>query len=184
MQPFRRKTDIERIKRVLSKRPRDLALFVVGINAGLRGSDLLVLRWSDVLGRDGAIREIIELSERKTGNRRKIAVSDAMRQALHGWFHEVGASKRDGLLFPGRDGAVMSIQRLHQLVNEWAELASLRGNWGSHSLRKTYGYFLYQQGVGVALLMKMFGHSSQSITLRYIGIEQEDIDEANLNLNL
>jgi site-specific recombinase XerD len=78
----------------------------------------------------------------------------------------------------------MTIQRLHQLVRQWTKQSGVKGHFGTHSLRKTYGYHLRRLGADIVTLMKVFGHSSQSITLRYIGIEQEEIDEANLRLNL
>jgi len=78
----------------------------------------------------------------------------------------------------------MTIQRLHQLVNEWASKAGISGHFGSHTLRKTYGYHLRKRGTDLPTLMKIFGHSSQSITLRYLGIDSDKIDEANLRLNL
>ena len=55
---------------------------------------------------------------------------------------------------------------------------------GTHTLRKTFGYHAYQQGTDVTLLQKVFNHSAPSITLRYIGITQDDIDNVYLNLNL
>ena len=78
----------------------------------------------------------------------------------------------------------MSIQRLHQLVNEWCDEIGLDGNYGSHTLRKTFAYQLLRKSVDLHLLMKALNHSSPSVTLRYAGVEQEDIDNAILKLNL
>ncbi len=55
---------------------------------------------------------------------------------------------------------------------------------GTHTLRKTFGYFFYKQYKDVALLMKIFGHTSEAYTLRYIGIEQESINKAMENLKI
>ena len=85
VQPLKTRQHIEAIKRVLGDSPRDLALFSVGVNAGLRGSDLLGLRWSNVLTGEGAIRRVLEVNEGKTGHLRRIAISDAMRVALCAW---------------------------------------------------------------------------------------------------
>ena len=78
----------------------------------------------------------------------------------------------------------MTIQRLHQLVNEWTQRAGIEGHFGSHTLRKTYGLHLRKHGVELPVLMRIFGHSNQVITLRYLGISDDEIDEANLRLNL
>lgn len=183
VEPLRTRQDIERIKQALADRPRDLALFTVGIHFGLRGGDLLSLRWSDVLGPRVQIKQTVEIHEQKTGNHRRIAVSEPVRRALHDW-HKLARLRDSELIFPNAVGEKLTLQRLHQLVNEWADSATVHGHFGSHTLRKTYGYFLHQQGTDLALLMRVFGHSSQAITLRYIGIEQQHIDEANLSLAL
>ena len=183
VEPIRTRKDLLAIAGVLASRPRDFTLFAVGIHFGLRGSDLLTLRWYDVLDDTGHVRPVVEIIEAKTGNHRRIAVSAAPRRALERWRKENNPIP-EALVFPSRDGGPMTIQRLHQLVNEWTCSANVKGHFGAHTLRKTYGFFQHQQGIGIERLMKIFGHSSQSITLRYIGIEQAEIDEANLKLNL
>jgi integrase len=177
----------------------------VGINVGLRGSDLLALSWAHVLGEDGLIGKVIEVKESKTGKLRRIAVSQSLRAALSAWLHVCAGNAQgsgsngaqaksrtlnpadvtdDNLLFPNGNGRAMSIQRLHQLVREWASKAGVRGHFGSHSLRKTFGYHLRKAGIELPVLMKVFSHSSQSMTLRYLGITDDEIDEANLKLSL
>ncbi|MFZ0033393.1 MAG: tyrosine-type recombinase/integrase [Sedimentisphaerales bacterium] len=185
VEPLRKKNDIAAIKGCLSNSPRDYALFTVGINMGLRGSDLLSLRFKDILTPDGHIKTALKVVEQKTDKCRRITIGDNVRKALEDLCHNSNENTLpNNYIFPSRKGGKMSIQRLHQLVNEWAKAANIEGHFGSHSLRKTYGHFQYKQGVDIALLMEIFGHSSQAITLRYIGIEQDDIDEANLRLNL
>jgi integrase len=184
VEPLRKKNDIATIKESLKDRPRDCALFMLGINTGLRANDLLSLRFRDILTDDKGIKRALKVVEQKTNKWRKIAICDNAHKALEGLCNSNVDTNEDDYLFPSRKGGKMSIQRLHQLVNEWAKAAGIEGHFGSHTLRKTYGHFLYKQGVDIALLMRIFGHSSQAITLRYIGIEQEQIDEANLRLNL
>lgn len=185
VEPLRKKNDIAAIKECLSNSPRDLALFITGIHTGLRASDLLSLRFRDVMTPDGHIKTALKVVERKTDKCRRITIGDNARKALEVLCHNNnGDTQLSDYVFPSRKGGKMSIQRLHQLVNEWTKAAGIDGHFGSHTLRKTYGRFLYNQGTDIALLMKIFGHSSQAITLGYIGIEQDDIDEANLRLNL
>lgn len=52
---------------------------------------------------------------------------------------------------------------------------------GTHSMRKTFGYHYYKGTKDVATLQKIFNHSSEAITLKYIGITQDSIDEAMTN---
>ena len=183
VEPIRKAKEIAAIKGMLSHKPRDFALFVVGIHAGLRGSDLLSIRWGDVLAEDGQVLAKIEITESKTKKRRVLALQENARDALSRW-RTHSSSNREAYVFAGPDGGRLTIQRLHQLVNKWTKDAGVKGHFGSHTLRKTYGYHLRRLGVSIETLMKVFGHSSQSITLRYIGIDQDEIDEANLRLNL
>ena len=57
-------------------------------------------------------------------------------------------------------------------------------NIGTHSMRKTFGYWHYQKFKDVAILQEIFNHSSPSITLRYIGISQDEIDQSYYNFSL
>ena len=183
--PIRKRKQIAAIRKCLSDRPRDFALFTLGINTGLRGSDLLSLQYKDILTPEDNIKKALEVTERKTGNHRRISLGQRPRNALQALLPEDSDDiDPDEYIFPSRKGGRMSIQRLHQLVNAWCKEAKVKGHFGTHTLRKTYGYFLYKQGTDISLLMNMFGHSSPRITLRYIGIRQEQVDEANLRLNL
>jgi|GEM_PF-2594064 len=52
----------------------------------------------------------------------------------------------------------------------------LRIGLGNHSMRKTRGYHFYKSTNDIARVMWMLRHSSESVTLRYIGITQDEID--------
>ena len=149
VEPIRKRQHIEAIKDALAVNPRDTALFQIGINAGLRGTDLLRLKWLDVLSDEGQIKKVIELNESKTKKLRRIAISPNMRKAIETWLgactpdrHSTGASSKSRtidrydltkheLLFPNGKDRPMTIQRLHQLVNEWARKADIQGHFGS-----------------------------------------------------
>lgn len=183
--PIRKRRQIREIRNCLINRPRDLALFVVGINTGLRASDLLKLKFKDITTPEDKIKSALEVVEKKTGKHRRIRLGPNPRKALHDLLpDDLDDLDLEAYIFPSRKGGRMSVQRLHQLVNEWCKAAGVKGHFGTHTLRKTYGYWHHDQGTDISLLMRAFGHSSQAITLRYIGIEQKQIDEANLRLNL
>ncbi len=185
VEPIRDPKEITRIKAALADKPRDFSLFMVGIHVGLRGSDLLSLTWSDVCEDDGKIRNRLKVTESKTGKTRNIAMQPKVREALDNWRKRAGdAVTGAGFVWPARNGGKLTIQRLHQLVNEWCGAADVRGHFGTHTLRKTYGYHLRRSGTDIALIMDIFSHSSGAITLRYVGLEQDDFDEANLKLSL
>lgn len=176
VQPIRDKSKIEEVKTELMKRGmRDYLLFVVGINTGLRVSDILKLRVSDVRGQD-----FYTLIEQKTGKRKRIN--------LHAVKADIDAFTRnmepDAFLFASRKGgdAITRVQA-YRILNEAAAACGL-DEIGTHTLRKTYGYHMYKRFHDVALLQKLFNHSSPSITLRYIGIEQDEIDEVTAEFEL
>ncbi len=63
------------------------------------------------------------------------------------------------------------------MVKGWCREVGLDGNYGSHTLRKTWGYWQYQRGTQVALLMEAFKHSNQRQTLDYLCIQDKDIQQ-------
>jgi integrase len=194
VEPIRDRKDIGAVRNHLSKNQRDRTLFVCGINFGLRGGDLLGLKWKDVLNPKGKIKDVIEVIEQKTDKLRRIPLVPKVRRELDELLHthkdpNDPDAKPEGdpedYVFPSRKGRDrMSIQRLHQLVNEWCKAVGLKGRYGSHTLRKTFGYHAYKQGASLSLLMDVFNHSSERMTLRYIGIRQDEKDDVHFRLDL
>ena len=171
--PITDTADIERIKRLLRDKPRDLALFVCGINNGLRIGDLLSLKVGDV--RRLKAGEAIQLTEKKTGKRNVFMVNHAVHKALKRYLNEAGL--RDGeKLFP------IGKVRGHQLVKEWTKDAGLKGNYSTHSLRKTWGYHMRTKyGAGFEVIAKRFNHSSPAVTMRYLGIQDKEVNDLLMN---
>jgi integrase len=171
--PITDAADIERIKRLLRDNPRDLALFVCGINNGLRIGDLLSLKVGDV--RRLKAGEAIQLTEKKTGKRNVFMVNHAVHKALKRYLSEIGF--RDGdKLFP------IGKVRAHQLVKEWTKDAGLKGNYSTHSLRKTWGYHMRTKyGAGFEVIAKRFNHSSPAVTMRYLGIQDKEVNDLLMN---
>ncbi len=175
VQPIKNKRDIERMKSALHG--RDLLLFTIGINSSLRISDILPLSVGDFDG------DHIVLTEKKTGKRKQIRINDAIKNAI-AELVPADAQPSD-YLFPSRKGAE-PIGRVQawRILNTAAARAGLDIAFGTHSLRKTFGYFAYNNGTDISLLMRVLNHSSQRETLRYIGIEQESIDDVYINVCL
>ncbi len=180
--PIREPRDITKVKAVLAASPRDYSLFMVGIHAGLRGSDLLALKWDHVRDESGKVGSWLLVTESKTKKTRQIPLQPKVREALENWRTRRFCTP-DSLIWPGTNGR-MTIQRLHQLVNQWCAAAGIEGHFGTHTLRKTYGYQLRRIGIDLSLIMQIFGHSSAAITLRYMGWTRAEINEASLKLRL
>jgi integrase len=176
--PIRKRKDIESIKKLISDNPRDSALFTIGINTNLRASDLLRIKVGQV--RDLKPGDEIELKEKKTGKSRRITLNKACVQAIQRLLASRPYDDSDPL-FLGQRGP-LTVPSVHRLVKGWCRDINLRGNYGSHSLRKTWGY--HQRvtfGVDVPRLMVCYNHSTQRQTLDYLCIQDSEIKDVYLN---
>lgn len=146
-------------------------MYMTGIYSGLRISDILRLKVRDVRG-----KEYIKIREKKTGKEKLFPIAGPLAAALA----EYCADKKDyQYLVPSARAMNKAISReyAYRIIREAGERFGLE-SVGTHTLRKTFGYHFYMQTKDVVLLMKIFNHSSESATLRYIGIEQTTINEA------
>ena len=83
-----------------------------------------------------------------------------------------------------KGGEAIKRNQAYKVINAAARAVGIHDKIGTHSLRKTFGYHAYQKGIDLSILQKIFNHAAPSVTLRYIGITQDDMDEVYLNLNL
>ncbi|MGG3448645.1 site-specific integrase [Domibacillus aminovorans] len=171
VQPIRETEKIEDVKEYFKEESeRNYLLFLMGINTGLRISDILKLRVSDV--RD----HHIILREQKTGKQKWIRITPALRREINNY---IGSKDDVEYLFKSRQGKNKPIGRsmAYKILQRAASEFRLK-DIGTHTLRKTFGYHFYQQTKDVAMLQEIFNHSSPDITLRYIGVNQDSMDRA------
>jgi integrase len=180
--PLKRVEDIQAISRHFAshRQYRDLLIFTLGINIGLRAGDLLSLKVDDVLNSDnGVISDGITVREEKTSKHRTFFLNQACRDAIS-WYMEVsGISYEPGdYLFKSREGGHVEVDTFRKILKDAAKECGIKQNIGTHTLRKTFGYHQFTAHSGdirnLSLLQRMFGHSSQATTLRYIGISEEE----------
>lgn len=154
---------------------RNLVMFELGIYTGLRISDILKLRVRDVRN-----KKYIKLVEMKTGKEKKIPINPRLKRTLEPYIEDM---KDLDYLIKSREGKNKPIGRTqaYRIIRELGEEFGVE-DLGTHSLRKTFGYHYYQKTKDIALLQKIFNHSSPSITLRYIGIDQDTIAKAYKNM--
>ena len=172
VEPICKLKDIKAIKKLLHDNPRDLCLFTLGINTNLRASDLRRITAGKV--RDLKPKDEIELKEQKTGKMRRITLNKGVVDSINSLL-ESRQYNDDDSLFMGQRGP-LRVESIHRLVKSWCKAINLRGNYGSHTLRKTWGY--HQRvtfNVGLPELMVCFNHSSQRQTLDYLCIQEEEI---------
>ena len=182
VEPIRRPEDIQAIKDLLKDEPRNLAMFVTGINSALRGSDLLRIRFCDVEKLKPG--ETFLMREKKTQKKRLVAINQATYEAIQNYLKVRPKTSPEAPLFLSRTGheKAITVSSLNALVKLWGQQVGIRENLGSHSLRKSFGYHQRMKGISIPTLLVIFNHSSQKQTLDYLGINEEEIIEAFQNV--
>ncbi len=121
-------------------------------------------------------KEYIEWIEKKTGKKFKIKINVKLRKIYYNYC----ANKKDyDLLFPSpiKKGYPLSRQQAYNIIREAADYFGIE-SLGCHSLRKTFGYQLYNQTGNIEMLRKIFKHHNAQITASYIGLEEDIINDA------
>ena len=200
--PIKSVEDICRISQFLisNKRYRDNMLFIVGINFGLRVSDLRMLRFCNLINNDLTFKENFPILEIKTKNTRKhkrnryITINNAVIQAVTLYLQHTPYVHLNDYMFTSNSpnsalcGEPLTRKSIDRILKGINDDLGIGIHMSTHSLRKTFGY--HQMIVGnndprrLLLLSKIFGHSSTIITMDYIGITTDEIEDAYKDLNL
>ena len=184
-QPIRNREDLENLKRYyleIQPNARNQLLVILGLNTALRISDLLSLRWKDVyLFEWDRYCEHISLVEQKTGKKSCIYMNHNIVETLCEYRQQLSAENRiptpeDYLFSHTNKNEPISRVQAFRIIKKAASYYQIPGVICCHSLRKTFGYQAWRQGVSPALLVNIYNHSSYEVTKRYLGIEQEDRD--------
>lgn len=171
---------------------RNKMLFLIGINVGLRASDLVDLKWNFFLKNDMTFRDCYKLQPKKTRKCGKFVTlyfNQTVKKAITNYINEYPVEDLDKYLFKSRQGdGHISEAMLWKIINDAALEAGLKSNYGSHSLRKTYGYWAYHNAgnsyQALITLQAIYNHSSPQTTLRYIGITNDEMEDVFNSLNL
>jgi integrase len=156
-------------------RIRDLALFDCGIDAKLRGCDLVKLRVSDVAP-GGSLRQRATVIQQKTGRPVPFEITDSTRDALAAWLVRRGR-RDDDWLFPSRSrpGDHITTRQYARLVDQWVAMIDLEPRaYGTHSLRRTKVALVYKKTGNLRACQLLLGHRKLESTVRYLGIEVDD----------
>lgn len=187
---------------------RDKLMFLLGINAGLRASDIRLLHWNFFFDEDGNYLDGGKVQPKKTKKTKKfvpIFVSDVMKKAIDTYIKEYPIDDYDTYIFTSRKktgrkrgndvdeadnkgNMPISEASIWNALNNAAKEAGIKQNIGSHSLRKTYGYWIYHNADNkedaLVKLQILFGHSSTRVTARYIGITDDELKDTIQGLNI
>lgn len=166
---------------------RNYALIVIGLNTSLRISDILTLTWQDVYNfRLGTYRQHITVIEKKTQKHNTVTINASIIEVLDLLRSKDSHIQPESYLFVSRKGDNKPITRNYAftLIKNASTFLGFEDNISCHSLRKTFGYQAWKQGVQPALLMSIYNHSSYEITKRYLGITQDERDEVFMKVML
>ncbi len=192
VEPIRDRKKISQIKNLLrgQRRYRDLFLFVVGINTALRISDLLELRISHFLDNNLQVKGRFWIKEQKWGKRHEVVINNSIKQVLTEFlkaypgidhnpeYHIFFNTKTNTYIKPIKRGQAW------KFIATICQDVGLQGNYGTHSLRKTWGYHARMNGVDLALIMHKLNHESIANTKRYLGITDDELEAVAQRLNL
>ena len=185
-QPIRNKHQIKELARYYLRRGqfRNHVLIVLGLHTALRISDLLRLRWDDVYDFENqCVRAIFTTTEKKTGKGKTIALNKDAVRALT-LLATKTAEQGHFLLENNRTKKAISRIQAYRLIRAAADALQFQFRVSCHSLRKTFGYHALKSGVSLATIMEIYNHSNFAVTRRYLGITQDEKNEAYQNLSL
>lgn len=175
---------------------RNKMMFIVGINVGLRASDLRTLTWDFFFTKaiDGSLqfRDSYNLCPKKTRKTKKyvkLRFNDTVKKIINWYIAIYPIDDIKEYVFKSRKGDdAVSVHSMCRIIKETAKEAGIKQNIGSHSLRRTFCRRVYDdandKGQALLVLQKILNHSSQAVTLNYIGIMNEEIDDVFDNTNI
>ena len=203
--PFTSETEIKAMIDVFDKRIdeapdenkkqiacRNKMLFLIGINLGIRASDLVTLRYSFFMNNDGSFKEFYSLQPkktRKTGKYVKLFFNTTVKKAISDYITAYPIQDMDEYLFKSREGdGAITAKSLWRIIVDAANDAGFEGNFGTHSLRKTFGYWAWHnaedKNKALVILQKIFNHSDTATTAKYIGITNDEMSDEFNSLDL
>jgi len=176
VEPIRTPESIQVIKILLKNHPRDLCLFTFGINTAYRAGEILSLTIGQVAHLKASDR--LEIKQSKTQKYRAITMNKTVETAIQDWLkvHPKRDQKNAPLFISQRTGRALTVSTVNNMIKRWCSDIELSGNYGSHSMCKTWGYHQrVYNNQPIPLLMVAFGHTTQAQTLDYLCVQDDEI---------
>lgn len=179
-EPIRDKRQVRYIIAELEKDQSNIGknrylMFMTGIFTGRRVSDIVALRVRDVRGKNG-----FTFTEKKTGKKAEIYFPAKLKAAFdemlkdrqpEDWVFQ--SDKKDRVDKMARH---ITTRTAYNYMKRIQEIGGIDGdaNVGTHTMRKTFGYWHYKDNHDLAMLMSLFNHAEPATTLIYIGIDSDN----------
>lgn len=188
-QPLKSKSEITKLKEYFIEKGeiRNYVMVTLGFNTSLRISDLLNLQWGDVYNFPlRSYRKYICITEQKTAKKTMLPLNKEAKKALNTLKKKEKGINENIYIFKSRNGFNQPIGRTQafRIIKHATEDLHIEGTIACHSLRKTFGYQAWKQGIPPAVIMSIYNHSSLEVTKRYLTIDQDERDAVFLKLNL
>lgn len=180
--PIKKIKDIKAISKYLNDNPRNHLLWTIGINSGLRSSDIVVRKVSELSNLE--LGDILNIKESKTGKENTIAMNKAILDSFNKYMKEIKPDE-DDYIFKSRKGKNnhISTQAVRVLIKSWTSAINLKGNYGSHTMRKTWGYHQrVTHDLSDSVICECYNHSSAKITQIYLGVDSKEKYNAKMNV--
>lgn len=173
-------------------RERNKLLFLIGINVGIRASDLRLLKWNFFLNEDGTFKNSYTIQPKKTrkfGKFITLYFNNTIKSAILNYVEKYPIENLDDYIFESQRGGEPILERsLWRIVKNTARDAGIEQNIGSHSLRKTWGYWCWHEAEDKAkalvILQSCFNHSNTNTTMKYIGLLDEEVEDMYHSIEL
>lgn len=187
VEPIRDFDAIQEIKQNLidAGKWRDYCLFTLGINTAYRASELLSLTVGQVAHLKPG--DVLEIKEKKTKKYRAATLNHAAYAALYDWLrvHPGRGNPNAPLFISYRRKEALSVSTVNRMIKKWFKTIGLHGRYGSHTMRKTWGYHQRKNNdAPMPLLMTAYGHSTEAQTLHYLFIQNRELRDLFLGMDL
>ena len=166
--------------------PRNHALILLGLHTALRIGDVLSLRWENVYDfQQNCFQTHLFLKEKKTEKSTIIALNTQARESLESFFNTRPVKPKDFIFTKNTNyNKPLNRTQAYRIIRKAAKETLHMEHISCHSLRKTFGYHAWRQGISPAVLMDIYNHSSYQITKRYLGIEQDEKDDVFMSIDM
>ena len=179
VQPIRSKSQIADLKAALREwNEKYYIMLLIGLNSGLRVSDILKIKVSDVYR-----KRYFYTDEQKTGKEKRISLPASVRDEIEDYIDRTHLKPEDYIIYSNKGGHI-NRKQAYKVLNDAAKKCGITERIGTHSMRKTFGYHYYQKYKDITELQYIFNHSSPSVTMRYIGLTQDVIEDRMRDFNL
>lgn len=137
-------------------------LVTMGCNLGLRAGDLRLLTYGQIHN-----QQYLVLSEKKTGKERRLYINDKVRDEFEEYYKDYLFVSDNAYIFDGQKGTPIEARHIHKVIKQACRELGFKGNYGSHTLRKTFAYHAYARKPNIKVLNRVLNHSSLAVTRIY-----------------